>query len=747
MYFPRQTYRYTMEHERILMALLFLMMITIENVICFECEKEAVVCETTLVIHHKLTMMHDVHRKVYPYMGRLYKFDVINPDQSLDVPMSEVITADGWEQERLVTVANASLPGPPIIVYEGQRLKVNVINELQSDTVTIHWHGLPQYNTPWMDGVAFVSQCPILPGQSFTYDFIAEPKGTYWYHSHVGSQRTKGLNGALIVRERNPTLNVPEHIITVQGWNHDWDSDMDHQKMVYGIFENTTLLQTSKSLDGTFFSRFKLTSALINGRGRYYYDMESDKHNNAPLEVFSVTHMKQYRFRVINVGGLYPFRVSVDDHNITLIASDGYDFVPEAAQSFIISPGERYDFILDANQPIGNYWFRAESLELDNMHKALAILRYSTATLEEPSSSKQQCTSTSECIVINCPFTFFPSSDYTQCKHFGHLKSATNDDPAPASTGVDGDFKEYFLNFAFPGTTVTPGSVNGRKFKNPQVSALTQPQEIETTCDKADCGEERICECTYSLPIKHNDVVQFVFLNMGKGRGWAHPIHLHGYSFYVVKMGYPSYNETTGQYLSQNSDIDCRGAGNQDKSFCNDATWSDPNWLGGNVPDVELANAPRKDTIMIPSGGYAVVRIKADNPGVWIIHCHIEVHSTDGMAMLINSSYGIHPTTPKGFPQCRGFPSNIGENQEKIQPEVTTPDSSPDVTARRNTEDEGYTMKMFWVTVAVLGIVMLLMMAYILHLRKEVKTLKTSTSNTQSTENLGVSVTNVAFKA
>ncbi|XP_021370300.1 laccase-3-like isoform X2 [Mizuhopecten yessoensis] len=734
-----------MGNERAFTELIFVLVISFGYVVCFECDKEATVCETTLVIQHKLTMMHEIHRKVYPYMGKLYKYDVSIPEQSVDVPMAEVITTDGWEDERLVTVVNSSLPGPPIIVYEGQTLKVKVINELHSDTVSIHWHGLPQYNSPWMDGVAYVSQCPVLPGQSFTYEFTAEPKGTYWYHSHVGSQRTKGLNGALIIRERKPTWNVPEHILTVQGWNHDWDSDMDHQKMVYGVFKNRTLLEASKSLDGTSFSRFKLTSALINGRGRVYLDMNANIHNNAPLEVFSVTQQMEYRFRVINVGGLYPFRVSVDDHNLTLIASDGYDFEAETAESFIISPGERYDFILHANQPIGNYWIRAESLESNNMHKAEAILRYDTAATTEPTSTKKQCTSTSECIVINCPFTFYPASDYTHCKRFDALKSNSNNDPAPSSNGDDGEFKEYFLNFAFPGTTVTPGSVNGHKFKLPQVSALTQPREIEETCDNVDCGEEKVCECMFTLPINHDDVVQFVLLNMGKGRGWAHPVHMHGYSFYVVKMGYASYNETTGKYISQNTDINCRGAGNQDESFCNDATWSDPNWLGGNLPGVELDNAPRKDTIVIPSGGYAVVRIKADNPGVWIMHCHIELHSTDGMAMLLNNSYGMYPPPPRGFPQCHGFPSAFRESQEINDKEISSPESGPDVRTGRNTED-GYTMKMFWVTVAVLGVVMLLMMAYILHLRHEVKTLKTSKSTYQSTETLGVSVTNGAFK-
>lgn len=665
--------------DEVMLYLLLLVFSLARNAISYECDFAATVCETSLVIHHKLTMMHETHKKVYPYQGKLYKYDVTDPDNATDIPPEEVITADGWEKERLVVVANSTLPGPPLIVYEGQRLIIHVINELQSEAVSIHWHGLPQHDSPWMDGVAYVTQCPILPGQSFDYDFIAEPRGTYWYHSHIGSQRTKGLNGPLIIKEREPAVMMKEHIMSVQGWNHDWDSDMDHEKMLYGVFENRTKLGTSESLDGGFFSRFKLTSALINGRGRYYKNVTTaGYHNHAPIETFKVTHGEQYRFRVINVGALYPFRVSVDSHDLTLIASDGHDIVPEIAESFIINPGERYDFTLTANQPVGNYWIRSESMESNNMHKAEAILRYDTAPLQDPVSSRKVCSISSPCLVINCPFLFYPEGDHTLCKRFDALRSAANDDyvPAPTATIGDSSFKEYFMNFAFPGTTYTPGSVNGRKFRLPPVSALTQPEEIEQICDKADCGEEKICECMYSQSINHNDVVQLVFLNMGNGRGWAHPIHLHGYSFYVVKMGYAVYNETTAKYIEQNSDIDCRGTGDQDTSFCNDATWSNSSWLGDNVPDVELVRAPRKDTIEVPSGGYVVVRIKADNPGVWIMHCHIELHSSDGMAMVLNNSFGMHPPPPTGFPQCYGFPSAYRQIHDDAITK-TGPDTQP----------------------------------------------------------------------
>lgn len=176
----------------------------------------------------------------------------------------------------------------------------------------------------------------------------------------------------------------------------------------------------------------------------------------------------------------------------------------------------------------------------------------------------------------------------------------------------------------------------------------------------------QVCQCTYSLDLDYGDVVQMVFLNMGIGKDWSHPVHLHGHSFYVVKMGYGIY-DSTGQYVSENMDVDCRGGVDRDDSFCNNATWSDSSWLEGNVPGLELDSPPRKDTIHIPTGGYAVVRIKADNPGLWALHCHIELHSQHGMMMVVNESFSRQPAPPEGFPVCGSFsflPPDESDNLE-----------------------------------------------------------------------------------
>ncbi|XP_033745541.1 laccase-like [Pecten maximus] len=681
------------------------------------------VCETSLIVEHQLTMRHPTYEKVYSYQGQLYKYDVTDPENATPIPPEEVIIADGWEEERLVIVANRSLPGPPITVYEGQRLVVHVINRLFSDTVSIHWHGQPQQGTPWMDGVAFVTQCPILPGQTFTYDFLARPKGTYWYHSHVGTQRTKGLYGALVVRDRNNVM--AEHNLLVQGWNHHWSADMDQLKyQMGGIYENRIKRSNSFLLDGDMFSAVLLTSVVINGRGRYYSNWTTEEHNGTPLSVFRVKQGRMYRFRVINADILYPFRVSVDSHSISVVSTDGYDIQPVTVESFIIHSGERFDFVLTADQPVGNYWIRAQSLEIEKdrlLHRADAILRYDNAQEIEPVSSPNICSADSRCLVINCPFLYYPEDAFIDCLAVDKLTALADNDPAPVAS--DGQLKEYFLNFAFPGVNgFSAASVNGRNLKLPPVSALTQPSEIESTCDRVDCGEEKECECTHSISLNFGDVVQLVLVNMGKATGGFHPIHLHGYSFYVLKSGFGNYNSTTGRYLGPKAEeINCRGFGDHTTSFCNSATWRDQSWGGGNIPNVNLLNPPRKDTLFVPAGGYAVIRIKADNPGLWILHCHMQVHNVDGMAVLLNTSFDRIPKTPINFPVCRNFPpSGRGDTVPSTTPTATTLETNACPRSSENV-DTWYTIKTFWVTVAVLVVIILLMTAYIQHLRKQVK--------------------------
>src|SRR5829696_8215682 len=98
---------------------------------------------------------------------------------------------------------NHQVPGPRIRVTEGDRIRINVTNHL-SESTTIHWHGLILPNA--MDGVAEVTQDPIEPGQSFSYEFTTQQRGTYFYHTHrePDRQQALGMYGALIIDPKEP---------------------------------------------------------------------------------------------------------------------------------------------------------------------------------------------------------------------------------------------------------------------------------------------------------------------------------------------------------------------------------------------------------------------------------------------------------------------------------------------------------------------------------------------------------------
>lgn len=83
----------------------------------------------------------------------------------------------------------------------GDTIEVKVKNNIQSpvDGTSIHWHGFLQKGSPWMDGVPGITQCPIAPGKTFTYTFIADSYGTTWYHSHFSSQYADGAFGPIVI--------------------------------------------------------------------------------------------------------------------------------------------------------------------------------------------------------------------------------------------------------------------------------------------------------------------------------------------------------------------------------------------------------------------------------------------------------------------------------------------------------------------------------------------------------------------
>lgn len=164
------------------------------------------------------------------------------------------MTADGVE--RGIMTINRRVPGPAINVCKDDLVIVDLHNDMDGSGTSIHWHGMNQKETPYMDGVPFLTQCPIQYSSTFRYSFHVREAGTNFYHSHSGLQKANGVFGSLVIRaperqDPNSLLynyDLPEHTIVVTNWLHD--------------YAETYLPGLSSSL--------KLYESLIfDGRGRY----------------------------------------------------------------------------------------------------------------------------------------------------------------------------------------------------------------------------------------------------------------------------------------------------------------------------------------------------------------------------------------------------------------------------------------------------------------------------------------------
>lgn len=584
-------------------------------------------------------MFHPKAKKVVPYRGKLYPYN-IDPKSATNlhiIPENEVIIANGVQ--RPVVVFNKTLPGPDIIVYEGQTVIIHVTNKMRSEVLSVHWHGLYQRNTPFMDGVPFITQCPILPGQTFTYKFQAYPKGTFWYYSTTGFQRIDGASGALIVRPRGAD-STTEQILQVQEWYDNIHSN--GASLLANLGEGTHHGKHLVSPDGAIYhSIFIPTNALINGKGEV---------NELPFYTFKGHGNNSFLFRTMATGTVLPFKISIDGHKLKIIEANGYIVKSINVDSVILNPGERIVFTtIRLDSRTNNFWIRATTVNVNNSIKIRAIIRYDENEVAEPKTSPAICSSKKPCKVFNCPFKLFPVKEYMECITADKVDSIepTQLQRVPNTK----QFKEYFFNFEFPGTS--KAAINGKQFLQPTFSALTQPNSISTPCNIS-CGG---CKCTNSINLNHNDTVHFVLTNMGTGKGWGHPVHLHGHSFELLKLGFPTYERISGNITTENEEIRCTSRRNyvNGGDYCTSSTWSDPSWANGNAPGLNLVNAPLKDTVVIPRGGYVVIKIRANNPGLWLLHSLGDYQTSYGMSLMLNESFQFTHQPPSDFPKCGNF--------------------------------------------------------------------------------------------
>ncbi|KAI0765644.1 TvLac6 [Trametes elegans] len=415
----------------------------------------------------------------------------IGPVTDLDI-VNKVIAPDGIQ--RNTVLAGGTFPGPLIVGKKNDRFRINVVDKLVNETMltdtTIHWHGLFQHTTNWADGPAFVTQCPITTGNDFLYNFQAQGQtGTYWYHSHLATQYCDGLRGAMVIYDPyDPHAHLYDvddesTVITLADWYHT------AAPLIPGIPLSD--------------------STLINGLGRWAGNPTSE------LAIIEVEHGKRYRFRLVNIACEPNYNFTIDGHSMTVIEADGQNTEAVQVDALQIFAAQRYSIVVNANQPVGNYWIRANP----NRNNATgfanginsAILRYKGAPVEEPKAKSTPVK------------RFLDETDLHPLTH-----PAAPGHPYPG--GVD-----YALNLKLGiNQNLTEFNINGVPFVPPNVPVL-----LQILNGTLDAHQLLPAGSVYSLP-PHSTIELSI---PGGVIGGPHPFHLHGHSFSVVRSaGSDKYN-------------------------------------------------------------------------------------------------------------------------------------------------------------------------------------------------------------
>ncbi|XP_024397494.1 laccase-4 isoform X1 [Physcomitrium patens] len=572
-------------------------------------------------------------------------------------------------------VVNGQFPGPAIRANEDDIVIVNVTN-LVAAPVTIHWHGVKQIRTCWADGVPYITMCPLQQNQSFSHRFqLLNQTGTMWYHAHISWLRAS-VHGPIVLRPRkfeSFPFTSPKREITImigEWWNNDVED-----VLAYALARG---------------GRYNISDAItLNGQPGFLYN-----HSSKDALKVKVTHGETYLLRVVNACLNFGMFFGVANHSLKVVQLDSAYVKPFTVNTVLIAPGQTLDALLTANRASGRYYMAASPYSVPDPQYVPFPEIPATARMEYEESSYEIERSSSE-IVTYMPT--FPSPNDSNYRHkFDDLQKSINttyqtlDVPEtvdkhlfftvgygldkssschPFKTCVDGYDGQYRVvgsvnNISF----VTPNTTSKslleiaylRDHGNASVtSALDLDFPSQPTMTFNYTGSTRLPlsqwfskHATKLSVINYNASVQIILQNTNIVQFETHPFHLHGYSFYIVG----------------------RGNGNYDPDS-SPATFN-------------LVDPPLRNTFGVPHRGWLALRFRADNPGVWLFHCHFEIHTSWGMetVLYVKEGTGTNQTLeapPSDLPACASS-ENTSKKKEPtvsitISEDITKPEISKEV--------------------------------------------------------------------
>ncbi|EME89585.1 uncharacterized protein MYCFIDRAFT_185839 [Pseudocercospora fijiensis CIRAD86] len=510
-----------------------------------------------------------------------------------------VISADGVKRD--VILVNDQFPGPAIEANWGDSIEITVHNNINSPSegTAIHWHGFLQRGSNWMDGVPGISQCPIAPGSSYTYTIPAQLYGSSWYHAHYSAQYTAGVLGPIIVYG-------PSQL----------DYDIDIGPIMLSDWYHVPYFSIVSDAVGTDLSQIPpaADSLLINGRGRFNCSNPSygddaewlasgvssqttwSCTDNAELSKFEFQPGKIHRLRLMNTGADGVQKFTIDGHEMQVIAYDYVPVTPYTTDTITLAVGQRADVLVTAdNTSTDKFWIRTRTLSgpecggsaAGEVHAAL-YYSGSNPSLPPKTQASLPFTTDTNCtpLLPTTPEFFLPAPITTNPTQENSSTTTHLNLLLTLALNSTGSFEWRINNQTSKANFNEPALYNISRFsENPFSNAYDLGDEEET---------------------------KYVVLNLTNDTPISHPFHMHGFHLQILAQGRP-------------------GGGVWDGSV------------------VGMENPMRRDTEMIPAGGFLVVGFWAgENPGIWPFHCHVAWHLSGGLAVNFLTRKEEIPKIPEG---------------------------------------------------------------------------------------------------
>jgi|TARA_B110000908_G_scaffold149990_1_gene183674 FtsP/CotA-like multicopper oxidase with cupredoxin domain len=530
-----------------------------------------------------------------------YAQNVVN----YDLTITDTTVNYSGKEKRAIAV-NGQIPMPTLTFTEGDIAEIVVHNKLKEST-SLHWHGLFLPNKE--DGVPYLTQMPIEPGETFTYRFPIIQSGTHWYHSHSGLQEQIGMYGSLVLLKKkdDPTFrkgidDLPEVPIILSEWTDIKPENvhrMLHNANDWSAIKKGTVQSYSEAIKaGHFKTKFgnEMKRMLAMDVSDVYYDkFLINGKNESQLSQFKGG--EKVRLRISNGGASSYFWLNYAGGKMTVVANDGNDVEPLEVDRLIIGVSETYDVVVTIPNEDIAYEFLATpedrtnsaSIYLGNgkiqLKSRMPKLKYFEGM--KMMNDMMNMDGSMDDMGMDMSLQKMDMNTVMYPEISGNPKMKMDDNKNHSNHSMNGNQNIVTLNYGMlkaPQPTTLPNDVPVREIRFELTGNMNR--YVWSMDNKVLAESDKIL-------IKKGENVRITLYNNSMMR---HPMHLHGQDFRVLNG--------KGEY------------------------------------------APLKNVLDIMPMETDTIEFLANAEGDWFFHCHILYHMMAGMNRVFSTGDYVNPNLP-----------------------------------------------------------------------------------------------------